>query len=85
VLSAVIMDAFTDKVDGAIWGFRFILWVSILGLFWLVAAWIVAERRYRHYGEMEEEEKDQVQDLPHFSQAEYELELWRRRAHSNSF
>jgi hypothetical protein len=52
------MDAFSDPIAGAVWGFRFILWVSVLGLFWLVAAWIVADRKFGTYDEMEEEAKD---------------------------
>jgi len=85
VLSAVIMDAFSSPIEGAIWGMRFILWVSILSLFWLLMAWIVADRRYKAYSEMKEEEMDQVKDLPRYSHDEYTLEILRRRAHSNSF
>jgi len=45
VASAAVMDSFESSIDGAVWGFRFILMMSLVGLFWVTMAWIIAAKR----------------------------------------
>jgi MFS family permease len=79
-LSAAVMDLFADPVIGLRWGIRFIFSASILGLIFLVAAWVVCYKKHKEY---EDEERDEVGDL--YSGNEFNIEMMRRRLHSYSF
>jgi MFS family permease len=79
-LSAAIMDLFSDPVVGLRWGIRSIFSASILGLIFLIAAWVVCYKKHKVY---EEEERDEVGDL--YSGNEFKIEMLRRRLHSYSF
>jgi len=59
VLSAAIMDSFESSIEGAVWGFRFILMMSLVGLFWVTMAWMIAAKRSM-YTRIDEDENKPV-------------------------
>lgn len=79
-LSAAVMDMFTDQLQGLRWGIRFIFFTSVLGVLFMIAAWIVC---YKRHLLLEDEERDEVGDL--YSNNEFKIEMLRRRLHSYSF
>lgn len=79
-LSAAVMDLFKDPIVGLRWGIRFIFSASVLGLLFLIAAWVVCYKKHKVY---EEEERDEVGEL--YSGNEFKIEMLRRRLHSYSF
>jgi len=46
IVSAAVMDAFDDELEGMIWGFRLILWWGFFGFFFMVLAYIAASFRF---------------------------------------
>lgn len=86
VLSAFVMDQFSDPIVGLQWGLRAVLGVSLVGMVFLLSAWLVAYCRMRKEGYLDfEEEGDQVGELKGYQAGELQLEVMRRRAHSHSF
>jgi MFS family permease len=79
-LSAAVMDLFKDPLYGLKWGIRCILLTSILGIFFMIGAWVVGYKKHQLF---EDEERDQVPDL--YSNNEFKMEMLRRRLHSYSF
>lgn len=87
VLSATVMDNYSDPIEGLRWGFRLILCMSVLGVVFLFSAWAVCKGRYKKTGEYADfdEERDVVGELRKFSDNEYKMEVLRQRMHSFSF
>ena len=63
VASAAVMDSFGDKDEGMIWGFRFVLMVSFLGIAFISMARVVAQRQhavYTEFNEIDELDAEQI-------------------------
>lgn len=79
VLSAAVMDLIKDTTVGLLWGFRFILLVSLIGLLFIVIAWVVAHNRFRSFSSFYDENADTIEFK--FSTEDVQMEIIRRVGH----
>ena len=81
ILTGYIMDKFTDKKEGFIWGMRIIFWWVIFALFFMICSFIIVYQKYKSKDTNEENElmKDEMgENMSEFMK----LEIRRRLAQS---
>lgn len=79
ILTGYIMDKFTDKKEGFIWGMRIIFWWVIFALFFMICSFFIVYRKYKSKESNEENElmKDEMgENMSEFMK----LEIRRRLA-----
>lgn len=89
IVFAFVMDQFDDEVVGMTWGFRVNLWWSLFGILNMIAAWIAAARKFKHYERFHDDHDGHKSPFDYddyeLTMPELNLEILRRRMHSYSF
>ena len=60
MLTGFVMDSFTDRRMGFIWGMRVVFWWVIFALIFLGSSWIIACKKYK--SGIDNDEKDLMED-----------------------